>query len=62
MSDQPVGGSDEPEAPTTGLPSVDEALSRLDKLAERPVSEHHDVLAGAHEVLHTELQPPSDRG
>lgn len=60
MSQQPV-----PRPPdttqTTGLPAVDEALERLADLDERPVSEHHEALAAAHEALHTELQSPSGR-
>jgi len=48
-------------APTTGLPAVDDALSRLADLDQRPVSEHHEPLAAAHEALHGELQsPPRD--
>lgn len=46
-------------APTTGLPEVDEALSRLADLADRPVGEHPDELAAAHETLHRALDAPS---
>ena len=49
------------DPPVTGLPAVDEALRRLGDLDEKPVSEHHDALAGAHEILHTELQTPPDQ-
>ncbi|HEY5980407.1 MAG TPA: hypothetical protein VIT41_12305 [Microlunatus sp.] len=49
------------ELPATGLPVVDEALAQLTDLDQRPVSEHHAALAAAHEVLHDELQSPSEQ-
>ncbi len=48
--------------PATGLPAVDEALAGLADLDQRPVSEHHTDLAAAHEVLHAELESPSEQG
>ena len=39
----------------TGDPEIDAALDELDDLAGRPVSEHHDHLARAHETLHAAL-------
>jgi len=47
------------ELPATGLPAVDQALTALADLEQRPVSDHHTELAAAHEVLHDELQTPS---
>lgn len=44
--------------PSTGLPAVDAALAPLGDLRERPLAEHHDALASAHEALHGELQSP----
>lgn len=41
--------------PTTGLTEVDEALARLVDLEQRPVAEHPEALAAAHEVLHQTL-------
>ncbi len=43
--------------PTTGDPRVDRALTELGDLAERPLGEHADLLAQAHERLHTALEP-----
>jgi hypothetical protein len=51
----------EGDLPSTGLAAVDEAVARLADLDERPVSEHHEVLAAVHEVLHAELQASSGR-
>jgi hypothetical protein len=48
-------------SPATGLPAVDEALAGLADLDQRPVSEHHAALAAAHEVLHSELESPSEQ-
>lgn len=50
------------ELPATGLPDVDAALARLTELAGRPVSEHPDELAAAHEALHRALDSPSGSG
>ena len=52
-------GDESVTPPTTGLPAVDEALGRLSELEERPVSEHPDALAAAHETLHTSLEAPT---
>jgi len=43
------------EPPITGDAAVDEALSTLGTLDERPVGEHHDRLANVHEVLRSAL-------
>lgn len=42
--------------PSTGNPDVDAALAALSELAERPLAEHHEALAGAHEVLVRQLE------
>jgi hypothetical protein len=39
----------------TGVPEIDAALDELDHLPDRPISEHHDHLARAHETLHAAL-------
>ncbi|MDN5762033.1 MAG: hypothetical protein L0H41_06940 [Microlunatus sp.] len=52
-----TGSLDAPIAPpTTGLPEADDALRRVAELSQRPVGEHPDVLAAAHEALHIALQ------
>jgi hypothetical protein len=38
-------------APTSGVPEVDAAVARLDELADRPVSEHVEVLDAVHRRL-----------
>jgi hypothetical protein len=43
----------------TGDTAIDEALARLAELDAVPLSEHHDVLARAHEVLRTALEAGS---
>ena len=37
--------------PTTGEPTIDQALDRLPELTELPVAEHYHRLAQAHAVL-----------
>lgn len=50
----------EPGGPTlTGEPAVDAALSGVQDLASRPLSEHHEHLSRAHEALHGVLHEPS---
>ena len=51
MSGSPASEAREP----TGDPEIDAALDKLDDLPDRPVSEHHDHLARAHETLHAAL-------
>lgn len=64
----PATGSSAPDAggdggrPNTGIPAVDEALRRVDALAERPVAEHHETLSAAHEALHDALQARPESG
>jgi hypothetical protein len=45
--------------PVTGEADVDEALAGLADLDAVPVTEHHDRLARAHEVLRTALEAGS---
>ena len=45
--------------PLTGEPAVDDALSGVQDLASRPLSEHHEHLSRAHEALHGVLHEPS---
>ena len=46
-----------PEPPPVDDPRVAEALQRISDLDEVPLSEHHDRLVRAHEVLHDVLHP-----
>jgi hypothetical protein len=59
--DQGVEGrvSEELDAPPvrTGDPRVDEVLTSLDGLDERPVGEHAEVFERAHEQLRAALDP-----
>ncbi|WP_375426213.1 hypothetical protein [uncultured Friedmanniella sp.] len=48
--------------PTVEDPRLAEALERLGDLDGRPLSEHHDRLAGVHEVLHDVLHPDAAAG
>jgi hypothetical protein len=49
-------GPDEPTSrPHTGEQAVDEALRRLDELAERPVAEHVAVFDDSHRQLQDAL-------
>ena len=57
VSESPAEATSGP--PVTGDLAVDEALARLAELDEIPLSEHHDVLASAHEVLRTALEAGS---
>jgi hypothetical protein len=47
--------------PETGHASIDDALLGLADLASAPLSDHHDRLATAHEVLHKALDRPDDQ-
>lgn len=53
------------EPPQTGVAQIDQALSGLTDLGEAPLSEHHDRLGQAHDVLRDalsdqgELEPPA---
>jgi hypothetical protein len=49
------GGSPSGETESTGIPAVDEVLSSLDGLADRPVAEHVAVFEQAHERLRRAL-------
>ena len=42
-------------APTTGDTEIDGALAELADLQTAPLSDHHDRLTAAHEVLHDAL-------
>ena len=44
----------------TGDPRVDEVLTSLDGLDERPVGEHAEVFERAHEQLRAALDPDRD--
>ena len=39
----------------TGVPAVDEALARLEGLADRPVAEHPEVFESVHGALRSVL-------
>jgi hypothetical protein len=47
--------------PQTGHTEIDQALHGLADLASAPLSDHHDRLAKAHEVLHVALDRPEDQ-
>ena len=47
--------------PQTGHAAIDDALLKLADLALVPLSDHHDRLAKAHEVLHEALDRPDDQ-
>ena len=54
---------DEPKAaalPSTGDPTIDDALQDLHDLPSTPLAEHHDRLARAHEALHVALERSGD--
>ncbi|NNG19478.1 hypothetical protein HJ590_07765 [Naumannella sp. ID2617S] len=57
---EPQQANDPGPVPTTGHARVDGVLTDLADLAERPLSEHHDALARAHEDLHRVLSDPDD--
>jgi hypothetical protein len=48
------------DPPPTGDAEIDEAMLALGDLAASPLPEHHDRLAGAHEVLHSALEREDD--
>jgi hypothetical protein len=54
--------ADELVPPQTGDPEIDQALSELGELPSRPLGEHHDRLAAAHEVLHRALDRNDEPG
>jgi hypothetical protein len=58
MTASPVPGP--PSVPPVEHPVVAEALQQVADLDERPLSEHHDRLSRAHEVLHAVLHPEPD--
>ncbi|MGH3340661.1 MAG: hypothetical protein ACRDPL_17775, partial [Propionibacteriaceae bacterium] len=47
--------------PLTDNATIDGALLGLADLASAPLSDHHDRLAKAHDVLHEALDPPEDQ-
>jgi hypothetical protein len=47
--------------PQTGDAAIDDAMLGLADLTSAPLSDHHDRLAQAHEVLHEALDRPDDR-
>jgi hypothetical protein len=47
--------------PQTGHAAIDDALLGLADLDSTPLSDHHDRLAKAHEMLHEALDPPDDQ-
>jgi len=47
--------------PQTGHTEIDQALHGLADLASAPLSDHHDRLAKAHEVLHVALDRAEDQ-
>jgi len=53
--------NEETSPPPTGNATIDEALLGLADVASAPLSDHHDRLAKAHEVLHDALDPPEDQ-
>ena len=55
-----VTGDVEAEPVRTGDPRVDEVLTSLDGLDERPVGEHAEVFERAHERLRAALDPDRD--
>ena len=48
--------------PQTGDAEIDRALGELTDLSSAPLSEHHDRLAQAHEVLHRALDRTDEPG
>lgn len=44
------------DPPETGDQQIDTALEQVGQLEELPLSDHHDVLAGAHDELQSALQ------
>lgn len=52
---QPPTRSGGHEPPETGDEQIDAALDRVRQLEELPLSDHHDVLTGAHDELQQAL-------
>jgi hypothetical protein len=51
---------DDAAVPSTGDPTIDEALQDLQDLPATPLAEHHDRLARVHEALHVALERSGD--
>lgn len=49
------------DPPQTGHAAIDDALLGLADLTSAPLSDHHDRLAKAHEVLHEALDRPNEQ-
>lgn len=60
MSESPDIETTAPQ--TTGNEAVDEALSALSGLADRPVTEHAPAYEQVHTVLRDVLNPPREPG
>ena len=50
------------EPPETGDAQIDAALDQVRQLEELPLSDHHDVLSGAHDELHQALHRDHSAG
>jgi hypothetical protein len=55
-----VDGPDAAAVPSTGDPTIDDALQSLNDLPSTPLAEHHDRLARVHEALHVALERSGD--
>ena len=55
-----IDDPDDAAVPSTGDPAIDEAVQDLHDLPSRPLGEHHDRLARAHEALHVALERSGD--
>ena len=53
--------NEETSPPTTGNATIDDALLGLADLPSAPLSDHHDRLVKAHEILHEALDPSEDQ-
>ena len=51
---------DDAAVPSTGDPSIDDALQSLKDLPSTPLAEHPDRLARVHEALHVALERSGD--
>lgn len=65
--DPPVPGPDEPddvppppERVRTGMPAVDQVITAVEELEDRPLEEHVGVFETAHEQLRRALDTPAD--